>query len=59
MGYSNVSLARVTGIHCQHLALDGRDVALVLLDDLRLKRALTVSRDADRDFAHRGLERLG
>ena len=58
-GRCNVTLAHATGIHRQHLALDGRDIALVLLDDLRLKRALAVSGDTDRDFAQRCLEPLG
>ena len=55
----DVALAHATGIHRQYLALDGRNVALVLLDDLRFKRTLAIPRDADRNLAQRGLERLG
>ena len=43
-------MAHATGIHRQYLALDGRNVALVLLDNLRFKRTLAIPRDADRNL---------
>ena len=39
--------------------LPSMDETLVLLDDLRFKRTLAIPRDADRNLAQRGLERLG
>ena len=57
-GGSNVALAHTAPIEGEDLALYGGDVALMLLDNLRLERALAVTRHMDGDFAQCGLERL-
>ena len=57
-GGSNVAWAHTAPIEGENLALYGGDVALMLLDNLRLERALAVTRHMDGDFAQCGLERL-
>lgn len=53
-GGSNVALAHTAPIEGEDLALYGGDVALMLLDNLRLERALAVTRHMDGDFAQCG-----
>ena len=55
---SNVTLAHIAPIEGEDLALYGGDIALVFLDNLRLERALAVTRHMDGDFTQCGLERL-
>lgn len=53
-----VTLAHTACIHGQHLAFNGRHIALMFLYNLRFKLALTVPGDTNRDFAQRGFQRL-
>lgn len=46
-GGGNISLAHTACVHGQYLALDGGDILLVLLDDLWLEGALTVTGNLD------------
>ena len=57
-GGGDVALAHVAFVQGENLAFDGRDITLVLLDDLRLEGALTVEWYTDGDFSQGRLEGL-
>ena len=57
-GGGNVSLVHTAPIEGEDLALYGEDVALMLLDNLRLERALAITWHMDGDFSQGSLERL-
>ncbi|KQK52786.1 hypothetical protein APV24_00095 [Campylobacter jejuni] len=55
-GGGDVMLAHAPSVQGEDLAFDGGDIALVLLDDLRLEGAPTVTGHADGDFSQGRLE---
>ena len=57
-GSGNVTLAHTACIHGQHLAFNGRYIALMFFYNLRFKLALTVPGNTNRDFAQRAFQRL-
>ena len=58
-GGGDVSLTHSSGIHREHFSFNGRNVRLSFGNDLRCKRAVTVSWDADGNLACRGFEDFG
>ena len=57
-GGGDVALAHAASVQGENLAFNGRDITLVLLDDLRLEGALTVTGHVDGDFSQGCLEGL-
>ena len=57
-GGGDIALTHAASVQGKHLAFNGRDITLVLLDDLRLEGALTVTGHVDGDFSQGRLEFL-
>ena len=57
-GGGDIALTHAASVQGKHLAFNGRDITLVLLDDLRLEGALTVTGHVDGDFFQGRLESL-